>query len=114
MSRQTQSSAQAVHRMTPAEVNASGVVMLGYAPEDDTFARAVEKGRSDVLAALQGCFEGVTGFALRAIGAPASVQQVEARRITASDVSKQKLEQLTKRDPLLDAAVRALDLEMLD
>ena len=106
--------AQAVQRMSPAEVSSAGSIVLGYAPEDDTFARAVEKGRSDVLAALQGCFDGVTTFVVRATGATEVTKSKQSKRITTQDVQKERLAQLSARDPLLDAAVRALDLEILD
>jgi DNA polymerase-3 subunit gamma/tau len=106
--------AQAVTRLTPADVSASGAIVLGYSSEDDTFARAVEKGRADVLAALQGSFEGVTTFTLRAIGTTSTERKSPQKRLTAQDVKKERLDQLSSRDPLLDAAVRALDLELLD
>jgi DNA polymerase-3 subunit gamma/tau len=106
--------AQAVQRMSPAEVGSSGSVILAYAPEDDTFARAVEKGRSDVLAALQECFGGVTTFVLRATGATETSKTRQSKRITTQDVQQERLAQLSARDPVLDAAVRALDLELLD
>ena len=106
--------AQAVQRMSPAEVSSAGSIVLGYAPEDDTFARAVEKGRSDVLAALHGCFDGVTTFVVRATGATEVTKSKQSKRITTQDVQKERLAQLSARDPLLDAAVRALDLEILD
>ena len=107
--------AQAVQRVTPMEVNAEGRVVLGYAPADDTFARAIESARADVLAAMQGCIEGVAAFSLRAHGdgAPDAAPR-RAQRLTQQEVTKQRTEQLTTRDPLLDAAVRALDLELLD
>jgi hypothetical protein len=59
----------------------------------------------------------VTGFTLRAQHASGPVATTDgsaSRRITAHDVKKEKLDALTASDPLLDAAVRALDLEMRD
>ena len=106
--------AQAVHRMSPAEVTHSGLVVLGYTPEDDTFARAVDKGRADVLAALQSVYDGVTGFTVRTIGAINTAPAQQSKRITAQDVQKERMAQLSAKDPLLDAAVRVLDLELLD
>jgi DNA polymerase-3 subunit gamma/tau len=109
--------AHAVQWLRPVDVSATGVLVLGYATTDDTWARAAESARGDVLAALQGCFAGVTGFALRALAPVASTPQSEAknsRRITAHDVKKERLDSLTAGNPLLDAAVRALDLELRD
>ena len=109
--------AHAVQWLRPIEVTAEGVLVLGYAPTDDTWARAAESARGDVLAAVQGCFDGVTGFTLRAQHPVATVVQSDAkasRRITAHDVKKERTDSLTARDPLLDAAVRILDLELRD
>ena len=109
--------AHAVQWLRPLEVTADGVLVLGYAPTDDTWARAAESARGDVLVAVQGCFDGVTGFTLHAQHAAASPPSPDAkgsRRITAHDVKKERTEALRAADPLLDAAVRALDLELRD
>jgi DNA polymerase-3 subunit gamma/tau len=104
--------AQYVGLMVPQEVNANGALRLGYQPVDDMAARAVEQSRSDVLLALQAVFEGINSFSLRAIGQPAS--NAASKRLTAEDVQQQRTDQLTSRNALLDAAVRKLDLELLD
>ncbi len=110
--------AQAVQWLRPLEVTPHGGLILGYAPSNDTWARAAESARADILAAIQGCFEGVTGFSLRAhaesaVAAP-DADGIPTRRITAHDVQKERLDALTARDPLLEAAVLALDLELRD
>lgn len=104
--------AQAVRLLVPEEINEHGTLLLGYASSDDNWARAVEKHRMDVLLALQATFEGISSFTLRAFGQPAS--SASAKRLTAADVKKQRTEQLTSRNPLLEAAVQKLDLELLD
>jgi DNA polymerase III subunit gamma/tau len=109
--------AEALQWLRPVEVTAQGVLVLGYAPTDDTWARATESARADVLAAMQGCLEGITGFSLKAQHESASKSSAPAartKRITAEDVTKERVEAMTARDPLLDAAVRALDLELRD
>ncbi len=107
--------AQAVQRMQPMEVLPNGSLVLGYVTNDDTFAKAVDGARSDVVLALQGAVEGVTGFTLR-LQRPASSEPPPrpTKRLTADVVQQQRLEQFAASDPLLDAAVRALDLELLD
>ncbi|MEN9818758.1 MAG: hypothetical protein RLZ32_2638, partial [Gemmatimonadota bacterium] len=35
------------------------------------------------------------------------------RRLTTQDVQQQRRDQLARKDPLLDAAISALDLELL-
>jgi len=39
---------------------------------------------------------------------------VPTKRLTAHDVQQQRTEQMASKDPLLEAAVKALDLELLD
>ncbi len=107
--------AQALNRMLPAAVTSDGSVVLEYAREDDHFAQAVHKARRDVLQVLQSCFGAVHAFTLREVGTDAEPgQATKTKRLEADDIRKERLAQLTSRDPLLDAAVRALDLKMLD
>ncbi len=107
--------AQSLHRMQPIEVLANGTLVLGYDAVDDIAVKAVESARGDVVAAVQGVVAGVTGFVLR-VHRSANEQPAARpnKRLTAEVVQKQRLEQLQASDPLLDAAVRVLDLELLD
>lgn len=107
--------AQALNRMLPAAVTGDGTVILEYAREDDHFAQAVHKARRDVLQVLQNCFGAIQTFNLREVGTDAELGKgAKTKRLEADDIRKERLAQLTSRDPLLDAAVRALDLKMLD
>ena len=113
--------AQAVARLVPVSVSAHGGVSLSYDPADDTFARAADGARPDILVALQACFDGVTGVAVVSSVSATAQAQAQSRaprdttkRLTAHDVQQQRTEQLSSKDPLLEAAVRALDLELLD
>ena len=103
--------AQALHRLTPQQVTAQGALQLSYSRTDDTWAAAIESSRHDVLQALKSVFPGITSFSLRAVGQPEARSN---KRLTAEDVQQQRTDQLTARSPLLDAAVRTLDLELLD
>jgi DNA polymerase-3 subunit gamma/tau len=110
--------AEALQRLVPVAVSANGVVTLSHAAGDDTFAMPVERARADVLAALQANLPGVNGFTLQPTapvalaGAPAT--RATSKRLTAHDVQQQRTEQIAAKDPLLEAAVKALDLELLD
>ncbi len=107
--------AEAMQWLRPSDISAQGALTLTYVPSDDTWARATESARADVLAALQGCFAGITAFALKAQAATAqSNGPTRTTRLTAQDVQKERLDALAARDPLLDAAVKALDLELRD
>lgn len=110
--------AQALQRLQPVAVSPEGALTLSYDPADDMLARAADGARADVLAALQHSWPGLTTFSVRAAGALAASAPRETRnttkRLTASDVQQQRTAQLAAKDPLLDAAVKALDLELLD
>lgn len=103
----------AVGHLEPQEISTTGILVLGYDRSNDTWAAAVEARRADVLLALQAAFEGINAFKLRAIGDPTPANR-PSKRLTAEDVQQQRTDQLTAGSPLLDAAVRSLDLELLD
>ena len=105
--------AESLQRLVPIEITTQGAVLLGYSTSDDTFVRAVESARSDVLAAMQGCVEGIATFTLRAQTSSAE-SAGPSKRLTQAEVHHQRLQQMSARDPVLDAAVRVLDLELLD
>jgi DNA polymerase-3 subunit gamma/tau len=105
--------AQAVARLKPLAISPQGAVTVGYDAADETFAQAADGARTDVVAALQSCFDGITGFAVRGNDAPPP-RTTATKRLTAQDVQQQRTDELAARHPLLDAAVRALDLELLD
>jgi DNA polymerase-3 subunit gamma/tau len=109
--------AQAVQRLVPLAVAPTGALTLGYEPTDDTFASAVDGARADVLAAIQANIDGITVFSARvnrAASAASPAIRGSTRRLTAHDVQQQRTSQLAAKDPLLDAAVKSLDLELLD
>jgi DNA polymerase-3 subunit gamma/tau len=110
--------AEAVQRLVPMQVSPDGALTLGYAPADDTFAMAVDRARADMIAVLQDTLPGLTTFTLHvnAGAAPASsaAARPTSKRLTAHDVQQQRTEQIAAKDPLLEAAVRVLDLELLD
>jgi DNA polymerase-3 subunit gamma/tau len=112
--------AQAVQRMQPVSVDGNGVLTVAYEVTDDTFAQAVDGARHDVVQAMQEVLRGVTGLRVQAAGAVASAQGAAGtsarptKRLTAHDVQKQRTSHLAAKDPLLEAAVQALDLELMD
>ncbi len=108
--------AEAVQRLTPVSVTSDGALALEYDPVDETLAQGANSARADVLSAVRGVFSGIRSITLRAAapGAPESQSSKTSVRMTARDVRRQRTEQITVRNPLLDAAVKALDLEMQD
>lgn len=107
---------QAVMKTTPLDITPGGALILGYESTDDLTARAIESARADVVTALRGCFGGITAFTLRAQHATPGVTAAALfnKRITAEDVQRERTDALTSRNPLLNAAMLALDLELRD
>jgi hypothetical protein len=107
--------AESVRRVRPTALDASGLLTLTHDPGDDTFSTAVDNGRDVVLAAIGRVVGPVRALRLESEGsgvdAPAAPR---GKRITAEDVKSETIERLAQRDPLLAAAVQALDLELLD
>lgn len=103
----------AFQHLVPQSINAEGIVTIGYERTNDTWATAVESARGDVVQALQATFEGINGFTLRVAGDATAVQP-SGKRLTAEDVQQQRTDLMTSKHPVLGAAVRALDLELLD
>lgn len=94
---------------TPSAVTASGTVTLTVTSE--AHAELIAGGAATVLAAIRRRFDGVQTVAVR-VEAPAADRA--PRRLNEGAVKADRMAMLRKQSPLLDAAVEALDLELLD
>jgi DNA polymerase-3 subunit gamma/tau len=98
--------ASALAEATPQAVTAGGVVTI--AAGSDTLAPAIENGADHVLAALKTLFDGPQRVAVTIAG------QAKRGRLTAENVMADRTLQLRKNSPLLDAAIEALDLRLVE
>ena len=98
--------ASALADATPQAVTASGVVTIAAGSE--TLAPAIENGAEHVLAALQTLFDGPQRVAVSVAG------QAKRGRLTAENVLADRTAMLRKSAPLLDAAIEALDLRLVE
>ena len=94
---------------TPSAVTASGTVTLTVTAE--AHAELISGGAATVLAAIRRRFDGVQAVAVR-VEAPEADRA--PRRLNEGAVKADRMAMLRKQSPLLDAAVEALDLELLD
>ena len=94
-------------------VSARGEVTLELDQANDLFEHSITSGASEILAAIGAHFAGVTRVLLRR-GQRAGETGAEPRRMTVEQVKEERLASLRRRDPALDAAVSALDLELID
>ncbi len=103
--------ASALSHATPAAVTASGVVTIELDEPNDIYTHAIATGRGEILVALRERFSGVERVDLRrdeqaAVAPP--------KRLTDEMVRAERVAALRKREPLLDAAIEALDLDVAD
>lgn len=104
--------ATALSETTPVAVSASGAVTLQLDAPDEIKSQALESGKADILAAIQSFFTGAERVNIRANanGKPAAAPQ----RITDESVRADRVTALRKKDPILGAAVDALDLDLVE
>ncbi len=106
--------AESLRRVRPSSLDARGLLTLTHDPGDDTFSKAVENGRDAVLKAISQSIGVVRALRLESEGGHDAAARPAGKRLTAQDVKTETLDRLAQRDPVLAAAVRALDLELLD
>ncbi len=103
--------ATALSHALPAAVNAAGVVTIEPDEPNDIYIHAINSSRSEIVAMLRERFAGVERVEVRrddqAVAAP-------PKRLTDEMVRAERVAALRRRDPLLDAAIEALDLDVAD
>jgi DNA polymerase-3 subunit gamma/tau len=104
--------ATALAHASPAAVTAAGVVAIELDEPNDIYAHAVSTARGEIAAALRGWFAGVDRVELRRDEAAAPA--APPKRLTEEMVRAERIAALRKRDPVLGAAIDALDLEVAD
>jgi hypothetical protein len=103
--------AAALEAAMPVGVSARGDITLEL--ESDLHEQAITSGEEHVLTAIRAFFTGATRLMVR-VGAGGAASDGAPRRLTEEQVKEQRLSVIRKRDPLLNAAVEALDLELLE
>lgn len=103
--------ASALAHASPVAVTGAGVVTLELDEPNDIFVHAITSARADIAAALGEWFAKVERVELRRDDrAPAG----PPKRLTDEMIRAERIAALRKRDPLLNAAIDALDLEVAD
>jgi DNA polymerase-3 subunit gamma/tau len=102
--------ATALEHAAPTTINARGDVTVALDESNPIYEQALETAKSDVAAVLREWFPAVQRIVVRAAqggGAPPA-------RLTDEMVRAERLASLRKKDPVLDAAIDALDLDIAD
>jgi hypothetical protein len=94
----------------PIAAAVSGAVTIELQEANDTYVQALEAGRDDVLAAVQLVYPGATRVVVRAPQGTAAPTE----RLTTENVRAERITALSRRDPVLGAAIDALDLDLVD
>jgi hypothetical protein len=98
--------AQLLEECTPAAVSGAGVVTLDA--ETELTLRGLKEAEQSLLDALRRHFPAVTKLSVRLAGT------APRRRYDASSVKAERTANLRNADPLLAAAIDALDLELIE
>ena len=102
--------ATALERASPAAVNARGDVTVALDESNPIYEQAIEAVKADVVAALRASFPGVQRLVVRAPEGSVTPPP----RLTDEMVRSERIAALRKKDPVLDAAIDALDLDLAE
>jgi DNA polymerase III subunit gamma/tau len=102
--------AMALQHAAPVTATARGEVTIALDEANPIYEQALETVKADVTATLRGWFPGVQRVSIRA--ATGSAQP--PTRLTDEMVRSERLTALRRRDPVLGAAIDALDLDLAD
>jgi len=103
--------ATALGHSSPVAVTAAGVVTIELDEPNDIYAHAIGSARADIVAAIAEWFANVERVELRR---DETTPVAPPKRLTDEMVRAERIAALKKRDPLLSAAIDALDLEVAD
>jgi DNA polymerase-3 subunit gamma/tau len=104
--------AAALESSSPRTITRSGDLTIELDEPNDFHAKAIEQASADVLAILGEWFDGVERIVLFRQDASGSPEK--PKRVTDEMVKSERLNTLRRKDPLLDAAIDTLDLEIAE
>ena len=102
--------ATALEHAAPVAVNARGEVTLALDDANPIYEQALETVKGEVATLLRQWFAGVQRVSVRAVAGSAA----PPARLTDEMVRTERLTALRRRDPVLGAAIDALDLDLAD
>ena len=102
--------ATALEHSAPTAVNARGDVTIALDEANPIYEQALESVKPELVSALRRWFPGVQRLVVRA---PQGASAPPAR-LTDEMVRSERIAVLRKKDPVLDAAIDALDLDLAD
>jgi len=110
--RQSPMLGQALGHASPT-LAGSGMVELRFGPDSALFQDGATRQQATVETILGATFG--TAVKVMVVGGNAGVSpERKSKRLSAEEIRRERLDQLRGKDPALDAAVNALDLELVD
>jgi hypothetical protein len=103
--------AAALSHASPIAVTVTGTVTIELDEPNDIYAHAVSSARAEIATALKQWFAAVERVELRRDDATPAPPP---KRLTDEMVRAERIAALRKRDPVLGAAIDALDLDVAD
>ncbi|HEY4306379.1 MAG TPA: DNA polymerase III subunit gamma/tau [Gemmatimonadaceae bacterium] len=102
----------ALSHASPASVNASGLLMIDLDEPNDMWAQSIQSGTADILTHLREWFPSLTRVDVRRVEQPVVTEG--PKRLTHEMLRADRIATLRKKDPILSAAIDALDLDVTD
>jgi hypothetical protein len=102
--------ATALEHASPVAVNARGEVTIALEEASPIYEQALESVKGELAVLLRASFPGVERVIIRAASAPSAPPV----RLTDQMVRVERLTAMRRRDPVLDRAIDALDLDLAD
>jgi len=106
--------ATALEHAAPRAVNARGDVGIELEEPNDFYEHAINDGRAEIVGLLRHWFSGVERIQLVRPDAAGAKPAAAPKRLTDDMVRAERIAALRKRDPVLAAAIDALDLDVAD
>ena len=105
--------AAALEASSPATITAKGDLTIKLDEPNDFHAKAIEQASAEILAILGEWFEGIERIALprQEVSRPVGERP---KRVTDEMVKSERLNTLRRKNPILDAAIDTLDLEIAE
>jgi hypothetical protein len=111
--RQSRLVSQALEHATPS-VPEPGVVQLEFGPDSAVFREGVARQLATVETILGASVGGTVSVRIVERTAPPGAPVARPGRVSREGLREERLQQIRAKDPALDAAADALDLEFVD
>ena len=102
--------ATALEHASPVSITVNGDMAIGLDEANPIYEQALDKEKGELLQLLQEFFPAVQRLAIRA----AAASSAPPARLTDEMVRAERLAAMRRKDPVLDRAIDALDLDLAD